>query len=89
MTLEQLQFEDYQRRRERRRQNLINPNRQLTWQEARENGEMNDTLVLSGLWYGTLIFGTFIIFTEVFCSPAYQNDHNLRFHDQHPNEKKD
>jgi hypothetical protein len=50
MTLEELEFEDYSRLRERRRQYLINPNRLRSWNEMREDGDLDVYLTLNGLF---------------------------------------
>lgn len=79
MTLEELELEDYHRQRERRRLNLINPNRKITWQELRENGELNEHLVLSGLFYGTLLVASTLLLFEMFSPPYYGDDDDYYF----------
>lgn len=40
MTLEELETEEYMKQRERRRQDLINPNRFRSWGEMRDDGDL-------------------------------------------------
>ena len=72
MTLEQLENEEYLRNRERRRLDLINPNRSRTFKEIEEDGDLPRILGVTG------IFAVFV-FAVYFSDSTDNRDDNFSF----------
>ena len=61
MTLEQLEAEHTEKLLQRRRLDLINPNRSLTWDEIREDGDLGVHIMFNAVFY--TFFGGIAIYT--------------------------